>query len=1123
MKRANKLNSDRYADIRKLRVGLSLTCLLLFVLLMFLGACSQTEVEERPTTGGEGKEVDATFRMNVLSSNSPSSRSLLFTGKETKESVDTVFTPSTRATNAMDKTAEDNISNLWVAQYDDTGKLYSQYFESGAFTTNPSGGMEVNLKLKTSAACRIYFIVNAGDLESFITGEAVLKTYTKDFAVSADGFPAGSLGMTGLWSGAVTDAGITSSVDLVRQAAKIAFKYTIGNANGFSFTPTSVTLNNVPGKSQFIEPDAQLASVSYKNYTGIVDNTSATMYWYLPENKAGIVNGANAVSSEKEKVGTGVTNATYIEIQGTAIQDGVTYENVSVKLYPGGDATHMTNTYNNYNVSRNCAYNMTITLTGIDFADKRVTVGKVPDIINPDNLDAAKGSSKEVQITARPGVQWSFMLPTWLSAMIGSTSAGAGAEITYNGPAKITFTAVSANPSAEERSDDFTIDGKVVTVKQNGSVLAVNNPGQMDAAVNSVSTNAWVNATKGLAIQATISGANWLSFASPLATEATGANQDLTFKAVSSNPSKNTRQATVVVKGGNSISNGSYLTLSKNVTVTQAGSTVTGSSVDVAATPVSNASVTFGATPGLTWTASTGTAWIAVGTTSGSNTAASNTVTYSTTATNPGSAKRAGTITVTAGGQADSPTGTLTVNQAGSTLAVSGAATIPNTGTQSASSTFTATQGLSWAVSKSSLDWLTLSGTTSGTNNTTGSAQSITYSAPVNPSASVRSGTITVKAGNAVSGTDAGLTKTIAVSQAASSLTVSANVNPLAATSGASGTYTLNGTSGLSFSVANAVSSWLTLTGTTTGTTNGGNQTFTYKTASVNPNSSERSGNVTVTAGNISKAVAIRQSGSTFSATSATAELANTGSGSVTGKVSATTGLPWTVSPTTNNGITVSPTSGTGNATLTFTATKNTSGARTGTFTVSVTGASPVRTASVTAKQAAGMTAFDVEINQSILQSYYTQMTTNGYSWTTHPPFNADGTDMAASHGITNVVLGSSAAGSTLKGSYLIQVQRTQKSDYAVYSTQQSYCNNLTEDGFSDWRLPTQIELHAMYKSKAKIEAGANATAFLSSWYWSSSVWRGNASYRCLLGFTNGGFDNYYTNANYYVRCVRDK
>ncbi len=1019
MKRVSNIDNSQCIYIRRLRVGLSLACMLLFALLMLLGACSQTEVEERPITGGEGKEVDATFRMNVLSNNFPSTRSLMFTDKETKEVADTLSAPSTRATNALDKSVEDNVANLWIAQYDDTGKLYSQYFESGAITSAATG-LEVNLKLKTSAACRIYFIANAGDLESFITGESVLKTYTKDFAVSADGLPSGSLGMTGVWSGAVTDAGITGSVDLVRQAAKIIFKYTISNANGFSFTPTAVTLNNVPAKSQLIEPDAQLSSVSYGTYTGTVDNTTATVYWYLPENKAGIVSDANAVTSEKEKVGTGVSDATYIEMTGTAVQNGVTYNDVSVKLYPGGDAAHTTGTYNNYNVSRNCAYNMTITLTGIDFADKRVTVGSIPEITNPDNLDAAKGATKEVQITARPGVEWSFMLPSWLSAVIGGTSAGAGAQITYNGPAKITFTSVSANPTAEERTETLSIAGKNVTIKQNGSELKVNNPGQMDAAANSVSTNGWVNATNGLALLATISSADWLSFASPLATEATGANQDLTFKATTSNPSKNARSATVVVKGGNSISNGSYLALSKNVTVTQAGSTVTGSTVEVAATPVSNATATFGATPGLAWTATTGTAWITVGTTSGSNTAASNSVTYNTTATNPSSAKRAGIITVTAGGQSDSPTGTITV------------------------------------------------------------------------------------------------------SQAASSLTVSANTNPLAATSGASGTYTLNGTSGLSFSVTNAASAWLTLTGTTTGTTNGSNQTFTYKTASVNPNSAERSGDVTVTAGNMSEKVTIRQSGSTFSVSNTSVNIAATvTSGSV--NVTGTSGLPWTAtraSGSTDISAGTTSSTATGSAqTLTFNTSVNTGGERSAVFTIAVTGGNHSKT--VTVKQAAGMTGTLITIDNTHYAAYKSAANVTSY-----PPFDYDGNADYKGHK-TTVEAG---------GSYSIELQKEDPSGqpsndyYTSYNsgtgtlgqTAQNYCANYRKTNGETWRIPTEYELYYMYKIQA---AGQNSfTPFASKrYYWSSSVYNGNSGIRCILNFSNGNINSNYTSYNYiYVRCVRD-
>ncbi|WP_455628337.1 hypothetical protein [Parabacteroides chinchillae] len=47
-------------------------------------------------------------------------------------------------------------------------------------------------------------------------------------------------------------------------------------------------------------------------------------------------------------------------------------------------------------------------------------------------------------------------------------------------------------------------------------------------------------------------------------------------------------------------------------------------------------------------------------------------------------------------------------------------------------------------------------------------------------------------------------------------------------------------------------------------------------------------------------------------------------------------------------------------------------------------------------------------------------------------------------------------------------------------------------------------------------------TPFLSGWYWSSSVYNGNAGKRCDLNFNNGNFNNNNTNNNEYVRCVRD-
>lgn len=109
-----------------------------------------------------------------------------------------------------------------------------------------------------------------------------------------------------------------------------------------------------------------------------------------------------------------------------------------------------------------------------------------------------------------------------------------------------------------------------------------------------------------------------------------------------------------------------------------------------------------------------------------------------------------------------------------------------------------------------------------------------------------------------------------------------------------------------------------------------------------------------------------------------------------------------------------------------------------------------------------------------------------------------------------------------MTGFYTIQVQKGQRSDNANYSTTQSYCSSLNEDG-TGWRIPTQIELHAMYINKAKIESSAGASVFIGNNYWSSSVCSGNSGNRCLLFFGSGSFGMGSTGGSHYVRCVRTK
>ena len=70
---------------------------------------------------------------------------------------------------------------------------------------------------------------------------------------------------------------------------------------------------------------------------------------------------------------------------------------------------------------------------------------------DPNNLGAEKGATSIFQVTTRPGVKWSFTIPTWLSAVVGDKTYEAGNKLDFIGPYKVQFEAVAANPRAEVR------------------------------------------------------------------------------------------------------------------------------------------------------------------------------------------------------------------------------------------------------------------------------------------------------------------------------------------------------------------------------------------------------------------------------------------------------------------------------------------------------------------------------------------------------------------------------------------------------------------------------------------------------------------------------------------------
>lgn len=1004
-----RMKRIRFTYPVRIRRTCLLVCLVITAMLLLLGACTQSEVEDRKQLS---EEVEGFFSLSVQSN------------------VSSV----TRAVVPLDETQEVFIKDLWVGQYAPSGTLVKeQYFASLTL----QDGVDVRLS-KSEDEQTVYLVANAGNLQGKADKADDLLKLELDYASTADGKPSGNTCMmVGSWQGTVDAGGISGEVELTRLVAKISFTYSVGGTD-FSFTPSSVSLRNVPVKSRLSEPDGQLADISYRDYTEVPPSgDAATIYWYLPENKAGIASREDAVDSEKRKTGKGVANATYIELKGTAVQNKVTYPDVCFKLYPGSGSAD--NSMNDYMIRRNNYYALEIRLTGIDFSDERVSLGKEPDFENPDNLGAEKGASKSFQVTSQPGKPWSFMLPNWLAAKIGDVSISAGSEIGFQGPARIEFTAVTANPKAEERKESIVIDNKEVVIIQNPSSLSTGSAVSLAAESGSAGGSTFT-ATKGLPWVATlVADGGWLGWqdgAVSSGNETQGSSQSLLVKAVSANPSASPRNGKITVKGG-SATDGVYNGLTGEVTVSQNGSTLSGSTVRVAAALANNQSATFNATKGLSWSAATVADWLSLIDKSGTTTGSNQSLKFNVTTTNPSSSTRTGKISVRAGnapGTANpGPSNDITVNQDGSVLNVNETTkTIPATASTGNTSSFTATAGLSWSVGvESSGNWLTLTSTpNSGVDNTSGNAQSIIYSTPVNLNSSSREGTVTVKVGNAINSTDGGLTKTIKVTQLGSSFTVSPE----------------------------------------------------------------------------------------------TIELSNAStSGYVT--VKGTNGLPWEVSPAIQtNGITPTTTSSIINAdqTLTFTSSRNTGKARETVFTIAVKGGNHSKTVKV--KQAA---ILSVVINQDVLQSYYTQISKMGYSWADFSPFDANGVNTAAAHGI-NVKLSSSP---TMEGSYAIQVERGQNDNIGDYSTMQSICLNLNEDGLSGWRLPTQIELHALFKNKEKIKDTTGTSAFIPGNYWSSSipVNINLKDYACILYINDSdnnsgavGYQGRGFGGSCLIRCVRD-
>lgn len=128
------------------------------------------------------------------------------------------------------------------------------------------------------------------------------------------------------------------------------------------------------------------------------------------------------------------------------------------------------------------------------------------------------------------------------------------------------------------------------------------------------------------------------------------------------------------------------------------------------------------------------------------------------------------------------------------------------------------------------------------------------------------------------------------------------------------------------------------------------------------------------------------------------------------------------------------------------------------------------------------------------------------------------------------------------------RVQKAQSQGSKVaWSDAVSYCDNLTEEGYSDWRLPSQRELMMIWllggssnvTSGDKNDTGVGSaskpvntpyiyqqsgfTAFSADHYWSATETSTGSSYAWYVSFSYGDTTNYNKTHSSFVRCVRDE
>ena len=523
----------------------------------------------------------------------------------------------------------------------------------------------------------------------------------------------------------------------------------------------------------------------------------------------------------------------------------------------------------------------TLTVAGQTYTVNQAAASCTFSIAPTSQSVTAAGGTGSTAVTAPAGCAWTGVSNTtsWLSVTSGATGSGNGT---------VAFSA-AVNPNTTARTGTLTIAGQTFTVNQAAAscTYALAPTSQAVTAAGGTGSTA-VTAPAGCAWTGVSNDPTWLTITSG----GTGSGDGSVAFTAAANATTNPRTGTLTI--GNQTFTVAQEPAGCSFSISPSTQTVPAAGGD--------ASTTVTAQTGCSWTAASSATWMTV--TSGATGSGNGSVNFSV-APSPSTGQRSGTLTIAGR--------IFTVTQAANTCSyvLTPASTTLTAAGGTGSIAVATADGCTWAASTTQ-PWITVSGTST-------SSGTATYSVAPNTGGS-RVGAVSIG------------TQVFAVIQDAptSGCTYSlSSTSQSVGSGGGAGSTSVTAPAGCAWTGVSNNTSWLTVTSGASGT---GNGSVAFS-AAANPNSTSRTGTLTIAGHTFTVSQAPAGCSFTLTPTSRTI-LAS--AGIATTSVTAPTGCSWTAVSNNTSWLTVtSGAAGSGNGTVNLSATANTATQpRTGTATI---------------------------------------------------------------------------------------------------------------------------------------------------------------------------------------------